>query len=264
LLNALALMVAALNPRTGPAQIATVLLTLPLAERQPVENRRSLVRLLSNHIIIHLDLLCQLLVTARPQLNMTDKFRIGHLLLHKLFASTNPSFVANAANFTNGTQAREAFENGLAKLLAQQVNLAEELDHIAGQANEASKAFRQSLLHNETSHWAYARRIFADRQSVQLELARNGQLRRSFPFLDLLLDDENGMRKLNALQYLGEAMRFVALVRTVLLGEITLEEANRMTIAQGLEKITEIVLQKTILLDRGRPVASRDHVMHLF
>jgi hypothetical protein len=66
------------------------------------------------------------------------------------------------------------------------------------------------------------------------------------------------------LQYLGEAVRFVALVRTVLLGEITLEEANRMSIAQGLEKITEIVSQKTIILDRGRPVSSRDHVMHLF
>jgi hypothetical protein len=84
-----------------------------------------------------------------------------------------------------------------------------------------------------------------------------------FPFLDLLLDDENGMRKLKALQYLGKAMRFVAPFRTVFLGEITLEEANRMSIAQGLEKITEI-LQKTILLDRGHPVSSRDYVMHLF
>jgi hypothetical protein len=165
LLNALALMVAALNPRTGPAQIAALVLTLPVEERQPVEDRRSLVQLLSNHVIVHLDLLCQLLVTARPQLNMTDKFRIGHLLLHKLFASKNPSFLANKADFAIGTQAREAFENGLAELLVQQVNLAGELDHIAGQSDEASKVFRQSLLHNETSHWAYARRIFADRQS---------------------------------------------------------------------------------------------------
>jgi hypothetical protein len=195
---------------------------------------------------------------------MTDKFRIGHLLLHKLFASPNPSFLVNAADFTNGTQAREAFENGLAELLAQQVNLAEELDHIAGQSDQASQAFHQSLLHNETSHWAYARRVFADRQSVQLELARNNRLRLNFPFLNFLLDDDNWMRKLNALQYLGEAMRFIALVRTSLPGELTLEEANRMSIAQGLEKMAEIVTQKSIILDRGRPVASRDDVMNLF
>jgi hypothetical protein len=37
-----------------------------------------------------------------------------------------------------------------------------------------------------------------------------------------------------------------------------------MTIAQGLEKMTEIVLQKPVILDRGRPVASQEHVMNLF
>uniref|UniRef100_A0A0P4YE06 AAA+ ATPase domain-containing protein n=2 Tax=Daphnia magna TaxID=35525 RepID=A0A0P4YE06_9CRUS len=264
LLNSLALMNAALNPRTEQHAIAHLLLTLPLAERQRVENRQSLIQLLSNHIIVHLDLLCQLLVASRPQLTMTDKFRIGHLLLHKLHASQDRSFLTRAADFANGTQARETFENGLTRLLAQQVNLAEELDQIAGQSDVASKAFRQSFLHNETSHWAYARRVFADRQTLQLELARNGQLRKTLPFLNLLLDDENWMRKLNALQYLGEALRFVALVRTVLAGEITLEEANRMTIAQGLEKITDVVLQKVVLLDRGRPVATREHVMDLF
>lgn len=264
LLNSLALMNAALNPRTEQHAIAHLLLTLPLAERQRVENRQSLIQLLSNHIIVHLDLLCQLLVASRPQLTMTDKFRIGHLLLHKLLASQDRSFLTHAADFANGTQARETFENGLTRLLAQQVNLAEELDQIAGQSDAASKAFRQSFLHNETSHWAYARRVFADRQTLQLELARNGQLRKTLPFLNLLLDDENWMRKLNALQYLGEALRFVALVRTVLAGEITLEEANRMTIAQGLEKITDVVLQKVVLLDRGRPVATREHVMDLF
>ncbi|KAI9554203.1 hypothetical protein GHT06_019475 [Daphnia sinensis] len=264
LLNSLALMNAALNPRTEQHAIAHLLLTLPIAERQRVENRQSLIQLLSNHIIVHLDLLCQLLVASRPQLAMTDKFRIGHLLLHKLLASQDLSFLAHAADFADGTQAREAFENGLTKLLAQQVNIAEELDQIAGQSDAASKAFRQFFLHNETSHWAYARRVFADRQTLQLELARNEQLRKTLPFLSFLLDDENWMRKLNALQYLGDALRFVALVRTVLAGEITVEEANRMTIAQGLEKITDIVMQKVILLDRGRPVATREHVMELF
>ncbi|EFX78885.1 hypothetical protein DAPPUDRAFT_245690 [Daphnia pulex] len=207
LLNSLALMNAALNPRTTPEAISQFLLTLPLTERKENEDRRSFIQLLSNHIVVHLDLLCQLLVTSRPQLSMTDKFRIGHLLLHKLLDSIDGSFTANAANYASGPRAREDFENGLSRLLIQQTNLDVELENIAG----PSKAFHQSLLKNETSYWAYARRVFADRQSVQLELARNGQLRRSFPFLDLLLDDENGMRKLNALQYLGEAMRFVAL-----------------------------------------------------
>ncbi|XP_057375006.1 uncharacterized protein LOC130695963 [Daphnia carinata] len=264
LLNSLALMNAALNRQTDQRDIIRLFETLPLTERQQVENRQSLIRLLSNHIIVHLDLLCQLLVASRPQLAMTDKFRIGHLLLHKLLASQDRSFLTQAADFANGTQARETFENGLTRLLNQQVNLAEELDHIAGQSDAASKVLRQSFLHNETSHWAYARRVFADRQTLQLELARNGQLRKTLPFLNFLLDDENWMPKLNALQYLGEALRFVALVRTVLAGEITLEEANRMTIAQGLEKITDIVMQKVVLLDRGRPVSKREHVMDLF
>ena len=66
------------------------------------------------------------------------------------------------------------------------------------------------------------------------------------------------MRKLDALHYLGEALRFIALVRTILPGELTLEEANRMSIAQGLEKMTEIVMQKSVILDRGRPVTSRE------
>jgi hypothetical protein len=260
LLNALALMNAALNPRTTPQEISQFLLTLPLTERKPDEDRRSFIQLLSNHIEVHLDLLCQLLVTTR-HLSKTDKFRIGHMLLHQLLDSTEGSFIINRADYASESQAREEFENGLARLLLQQTNLGVELDNITGLS---SALFRQSLLKNETSYWAYARRVFADRQSVQLDLARNGRLRLNFPFLNFLLDDDNGMRKLNALQYLGEALRFVALVRTVLLGEITLEEANRMSIAQGLEKITEIVSQKTIILDRGRPVASRDHVMHLF
>ncbi len=138
------------------------------------------------------------------------------------------------------------------------------LDHIAGQSSEASKAFRQSLSENETSHWAYARRVFANRESVQLELARNGQLRLDYPFLDFVLDGNSGMRKLNALQHLGEAIRFIALVRTVLSGKLTLGEAYKMSIAQGLEKMTEIVMEKGIILDRGTTVTSRDHVMKLF
>ena len=264
MLNSLALLNAALNPRTTPHAITHLLLSLPPAERRQDEDRGSLIYLLSNHIIVHLDLLCQLLVTSKPQLNMTDKFRVGHLLLHKLLASQDRSLLTVAADFENGPQAREMFENGLANLLLQQQNLAAELDNIAGQANEAARAFQRCLLNNEMSHWAYAKLMFADRQSVQLELARNRELRANLPFLNMLLDEENWMRKLNALQYLGDAMRFVALVRTVLQGEITQEEANRMCIEQGLDKIIDVVTQKAVILDRGRPIACRDHVLSLF
>lgn len=260
LLNSLALMNAALNPRTQPDDICNLLLTLPPTERQPVENCGSLMQLLSNHIVVHLDLLCQLLVTSRPQLTMTDKFRIGHLLLHKLLASSDPSLFANATKFKSKPQAREAFENGLTSLLVQQTNLAEELDYVA-QSDEATMAFRQSLLHSQTSFWAYARRVFSDRRCVQLELTRNNSLR--LPFLNLLLD-ANYMDKLDALQYFGPAMRFLALVRTVMSGEITQEEANGMSIAQGLEKMVETVGRKAVTLDRGRPVKTKEHVMDLF
>ncbi|KAI9554792.1 hypothetical protein GHT06_020069 [Daphnia sinensis] len=262
LLNSLALMNAALNPRTQPNDIIHLLLTLPPTERQPDENCGSFMQLLSNHIIVHLDLLCQLLVTSRPQLTMTDKFRIGHLLLHKLLASSDPAFFANATEFTSGPQAREAFENGLTDLLGRQTNLAEELDEVA-LSDEATITFRQSLLHSETSFWAYSRRVFSDRRCVQLELARNNSLRQSLPFLNLLMDDKY-MDKLDALQHFGPAMRFLALVRTVMSGEITQEEANSMSIAQGLDKLVETVSRKAVTLDRGRPVRTKQHVMDLF
>ena len=126
-------------------------------------------------------------------------------------------------------------------------------------------SFRKSLLDDETFHWAYARLIFAGHKSVQLELVRNQQLRQRFPFLDMLLDDDNWARKLYSLQYLGDSMRFVALVRTVLQGEITQRNVlSGMSIDQGLEMIVDIVTEKAVILDRGRPVASRDHVMDLF
>jgi len=59
-------------------------------------------------------------------------------------------------------------------------------------------------------------------------------------------------------------MRFIALVRSVLQGNVTHEEASRMSISQGLDKIIEAVSQKAVLLDRGRPVSSGDQVNQLF
>ena len=94
-------------------------------------------------------------------------------------------------------------------------------------------------------------------------MARDEQLRRRYPFLDLLLN-ENESKKLDALLHLGDAVRFVTLVRTVLQGNITLNGAIQMTIGQGLEKITEMVEQKSVLLDRGRAVSTREQVYHLF
>ena len=103
LLNSLALLNAALNPRTTPHAIFHLLLSLPLAERRQKEDRSSLIQLLSSHIIVHLDLVCQLLVTSRPQLNKTDKFRVGHLLLHKLLASQDRSLFNRRYRFRKWT-----------------------------------------------------------------------------------------------------------------------------------------------------------------
>ena len=118
-------------------------------------------------------------------------------------------------------------------------------------------SFRKSLLDDETFHWAYARLIiFAGHKSVQLELVRNQQLRQRFPFLDMLLDDDNWARKLYSLQYLGDFMRFVALVRTVLQGEITQRNVlSGMSIDQGLEMIVDIVTEKAVILHRATRTA---------
>ena len=260
LLNSLALMNSALNPATDRNAITRFLASLPPSERRQNEGRRSLIQLLANHIVAHLDILC--LVPSRPQLNMTDKFRLGHLLLHKLLTVEDDNLSTNTANFRNGQEARERFENGLATFVSQQGIVAAELDNIAD--GQALRTFRQSLLNNETSRWAYAKFVFADRQSLQLQLARNERLRESLPFLNMLMDDDNWMRKLDTLTYLGNAMRFVALIRTVLQRQVPQKEANRMTIGQGLEDIVKVVTQKAVILDRGHQVASRDHVMSLF
>jgi hypothetical protein len=209
LLNSLTLMNAALNPRMDNNSIVQFLRTLPLTDQNPggrQDDRRSLVRVLSRHVIAHLDLLVGLLVTTQ-QLTTPDKFRIAHLLLHKLHDYRNPSLTVIAQTFAHDVQAREGFEGALANLLTRQQNLIRELDALAQQSDGASKAFRQALVDNETSYWTYARRIFSDRKSVQLELARNTKLRSEFPFLNLLLDDQkNWARKLNALCYLGDVI----------------------------------------------------------
>ncbi len=43
-----------------------------------------------------------------------------------------------------------------------------------------------------------------------------------------------------------------------------LNEANQMTIDQGLSKMIEVVEQTTVLLDRGRAVSTREHGNKLF
>ena len=93
LLNSLALMNSALNPATDRNAITRFLASLPPSERRQNEDRRSLIQLLANHIVAHLDILC--LVPSRPQLNMTDKFRLGHLLLHKLLTVEDDNLSTN-------------------------------------------------------------------------------------------------------------------------------------------------------------------------
>ena len=265
LLNSLALMNAALDLQTDQRSIDGLLLTLPTDERQPNPNRTSLIGLLSNHVITHLDLFCQLLATSRSrQLAMTDKFRIGHLILHQLLNYEYESLAIRETEFSTGTHAREMFERGLTNFLAQSIDYRRELDNLAGQSDQATKDFYRSLHDNETDYWPYTRLVFSNRQSVQLELARNHQLRQKFPFLNFLLDEDNWMTKLDALQYLGEAIRFIALVRTVLQGCITRDEANHLTIRHGLDQIVATVSQQAVLLDRGRTVSCFEDVACLF
>ena len=203
-------MCAALNPRTDNIQIIQLMRTLPLTDQNPggrQDDRRSLVLVLSRHILTHLDLLNGLLVTSRRQLTIPDQFRIGHLILHKLLDYRNPSLTVTAQHFAQDVQAREGFEVALTNLLNQQQNLTRELEVLIQNSDGASKRFQQSLELNESSFWAYARRVFSDRQSVQLELARDPTLRSEFKFLNLLLDDENWTRKLDALCHLGEVIK---------------------------------------------------------
>jgi len=272
LLNSLALMTAALDPKTSDAAIVQILRTRrsnPTLRQnqeqmpQEGENRLSLIRFLANQIQAHLRLLNQLLVTDRPHLTQPDQFRVGHFLLHRLLNFQQPALNVDPRQFAVGPQPRDAFENALYQLLSQQVHLELELDRMTEQSNEASRVFRRSLSNNQTSFWPYACLVSSNRASIQLFLARDDHLRQRYPFLNLLLD-ENWSNKLDALRHLGNAVRFIALVRTVLQGNITLDEANRMIIGDGLEKMAEVVEQKAVLLDRGRTVSSREHVQQLF
>lgn len=230
---------------------------------QHLGDRRSLIGFLSNHIQVHLRLLNQLLVTERPRLNQSDQFRVGHLLLHQLLNFRHVSLNVDARHFAASPQPRDALENALAQLLSRQNHLERELDQVTEQSNLSSTAFRRALAENRTFHWAYSYLATSNRNDVQLFLARDETLRLGYPFLNLLLE-EDWSNKLDALQNLGSAARFIALVRTVLQGNITLDEANRMTIGRGLKKIAELVEKKAVLLDRGRVVSSFDHVNELF
>ncbi len=274
LLNSLLLMNATLDCKTSDETIVKLLRTAltPMernnekysAGKQITENRRSLIQFLSNHIQVHLKILSQLLLAERPNLTRPDQFRIGHLLLHRLLYFQHDALKVDAQQFANNSQAREGYENALSELLARERHLETELDKIVERSGEISRTFRQKLRDSETSHWTYAGIVSSNRLSVQLIFAREEDTRKKYPFLNLLLD-ENCSKKLNALQHFGGALRFIALVRTVLQNNITMNEAiNRMTIDQGLEKITEAVEQKAVLLDRGRAVSLRKHVQQLF
>lgn len=264
LLNCLALLNAALDSRTDRRSMTSLLLTLEVGERRQNEDRATLVQLLSDHVMKHMDILCQLLVTFRPQPATTNQFRVCHLILHQLLGCPFQALMIREMEFAAGPQAREAFESSLSMFLGQPIDYGLELELLDGQKDNATKTFSQLLQDNARLYWPYTRLVFSNRQTVQLELARNTQLRQKLPFLNFVLDEDNWTRKLDALEHLGEAIRFIALVRTVLQGEITKEEANRLTIRQGLDKISEVVSKKAVIIDRGRPVSSVQHVTQLF
>ena len=59
-------------------------------------------------------------------------------------------------------------------------------------------------------------------------------------------------------------MRFIALVRALLQGQVTKEEALKMSIGQGLDRLAGEVRDKCIILDLGCPITSGDQVRQLF
>lgn len=283
LLTSLSLMKFALDPRVAEEHVVQLLKTLNEGQ-PPGQDRRSLIRLLSGHVVVHLDVFVQLLVTSR-RLTKPDQFRVAHLLLHKMMDFKHASIVTQPDRLQNSPDVRDEFENALAILVNNHGHIEDELDRITEQLDESSLAFRNCLLHNEKSYWAYAPRVFADRRSVKLELARNVNLGQSLPFLSLLMDDD-WANKLDALQFLGrlemnillrisvfnnvfflktgDAMRFTALIRNLLQNRITKEEALKMSIGQGLDRLVELSSHKIVMLDRGRPVTSAKEIRKLF
>lgn len=59
-------------------------------------------------------------------------------------------------------------------------------------------------------------------------------------------------------------MRFTAVTRTVLQGHITKEEALKMSIDQGLDKLVDAISHKIVMLDRGCPVTSENQIRKIF
>ena len=117
---------------------------------------------------------------------------------------------------------------------------------------------------NRTDYWIYGKCFLADRRTVQFLLAKQQDSGAIYPFLTLLLDDDNWAKKLDALQHLGDALRFVALTRSVLQGKISRDQAFSMKIGDGLRIIGEKVGEKAVVLDRGLSVGDAAHVRRLF
>lgn len=267
LLNSLCLLYGTLSANMNDVTAQQLMQTLPLTERinrnGQADNRQSLSQLLVQHVLVNLEILCKLLVTRT--LTTPDQFRIGHLLLHKVLETADPRLTSKGLpGFEESIDAREEFERALDRLLTAQANLGAELDRIDGQADEASKNFQRAVKNNEQSYWIYARQTSSSRETVQLALARDVNLKNQLPFLNLLVDDEQWAPKLDALIHLGDAVRFVAVVRSTLQGKLSKEEADIMTIANGIEKIIEILEEGAVILDRGRPVATGEQVRKLF
>ena len=254
-----ALMGGILNEQTGYDTVNRVFRTLPRTDQRNDDTMRSLIEMLSTQMMTSMNVFHELFDQADRQLTMVEKFKILHLLLHKFLETEDPHLSADPAQFL-APQGRENFENALANILARNGNLHIDLQRLT---DKASTFFKNTLRENEKSSWAYVRPVFSNRRSVQGELARNPNLHESYQFLGFLLDDL-WANKLDSLQFLGDAMRFVALVRTVLQGQITQDETQQMSIADGLQRIIEFVETKAVILDRGRPVSSAEQVYNLF
>lgn len=223
----------------------------------------SLGGLLSRNIMSNLNSFLDKYLRREVRLTLESKFRIIHLLLNSFLTSTLPSALTAEATCYIRTEARERFEAAISDVLRRNSDLLSELRRVR-QLNWSSDEFGQAMDRN--SHlWPYQPRVQASRSTVLDCLKRKEA--DQYPFLNMLVEDENQPKWpaiLNANTCLGDALRFVALVRTTLKGRITREEASKMKIKDGLMMIKDVVQHETIALDGGRKVSRLNDIKHLF
>lgn len=261
LLLSLAITQGVLTARLSPDQIDDMFSTIPDIDRPNVMDRQTLLELLLRYTITSLNVFFELHSGLNIRTTITDRFKAAHLLLNRLSETQLDGLTTEAAQYAQTVQARERFELAITDFLSNH-------DYIINELQEGSRIERnieifKSELKENSQIWIYQPVIFVSRRSILLELTRAKSEAVRFPFLELLMDDVTAL-KLDALHYLGDAVRFLALVRTTLQRVVTRRDSIELTIGEGLRRIEEIVQGTPILLDRGHRVGSFEDIQKLF